>query len=246
MKNIFKFLFSIIICLKALTAQTESQNKNSVLDFDRAIDYLIDGNKRFVENIQQHPHQHPQRRIKLAKEGQKPMATIISCSDSRVPPEIIFDVGIGDIFVIRTAGNVVVDKTVLGSVEYGALHLKTPLIMVLGHTKCGAVTAAVKNEGNEGNISAIIKSILPAIEKAKEEKKSLSQDKLILKTIKTNIFNTIEEIFKNSPEIRKMVREAKLKIIGAIYDLETGKVTNLSVHPAQNKIINKLDGIVDE
>jgi carbonic anhydrase len=160
----------------------------------------------------------------------------LSCSDSRVPPEIIFDQGIGDLFVVRVAGNIV-DKIEIGSIEYGASHLGTPLLMVLGHTKCGAVTAAVKGGEVHGSIAGLIDKIKPVAEKTRAERKDLSEDDLILKTIKANIFKTIEDIFRSSPEIRTRVREGKLKVIGALYDIETGVVSDLGVHYKQEALV---------
>jgi carbonic anhydrase len=211
-------------------AAPSSQNPNDVLAG------LLTGNKRFINSSCLYSNQDQKRRSETAKNGQKPLATILSCSDSRVPPEIIFDQGIGDLFVVRVAGNIV-DKIEIGSIEYGASHLGTPLLMVLGHTKCGAVTAAVKGGEVHGSIAGLIDKIKPVAEKTRAERKDLSEDDLILKTIKANIFKTIEDIFRSSPEIRTRVREGKLKVIGALYDIETGVVSDLGVHYKQEALV---------
>jgi carbonic anhydrase len=239
------FFATAILCFTALFVFAETPAGPAGPDPNQTLEYLLDGNKRFSGNLKQHPHQQPERRVKLAKEGQKPVAIILTCSDSRVPPEIIFDMGLGDIFVVRDAGNIA-DKTEIGSIEYGAGHLGATLLVVLGHTKCGAVTAAVKKSEVSGNITGIIKTIEPAVEKARAENKGAAEEVLIQKAIKANVWQTIEDIFKNSPEVRKLVREAKLKVVGGLYDIETGVVTNLGVHARQQQLLNKFDGIPDE
>jgi carbonic anhydrase len=242
MRSVSPAAFFCVIIAITFSVSFASSEIHSGPNPNTVLESLLDGNTRFADNLKQHPHQQPQRRIKTAQEGQKPIATILTCSDSRVPPEIIFDAGIGDIFVVRVAGNIA-DKIELGSIEYGIGHLGTTLIMVLGHSKCGAVTAAVNKAEVGGNIKNIIKSIEPAVEKARAENKGLGNDALVPKAIKANVWQVIDDILKNSAEVRKMVREAKVKIVGAIYDLESGKVTNLGVHSAQQLLLDKYDGI---
>jgi len=128
---------------------------------------LLEGNKRFIEGKPAAKDCSAERRDELTK-GQHPVATILSCSDSRVPPEVVFDQALGDIFIVRVAGNVI-EPTVLGSIEYGVEHLHTPLLIILGHESCGAVKATLESEGKlEGNIGAILKKIRPAVEAAKK------------------------------------------------------------------------------
>lgn len=136
---------------------------------DEALAKLVAGNTRFVEGKQAQKDVGNTRRTELTK-GQQPFAVILSCSDSRVPPEHIFDQGLGDIFVVRVAGNVA-DSIELGSVEYAAEHLGSPLILVLGHQMCGAVKATVAGGKPEGNIGSIVKKIEPAVKKAKAQVK---------------------------------------------------------------------------
>ena len=223
MKKALICLLSIFIVTGALAvSHTASQGVSP----DDALKMLLDGNKRFVSNEAQHPHQSIEQRVRTAKEGQKPFATILTCSDSRVPPEIFFDAGIGYIFVIRVAGNVV-DKDALGSIEYAADHLGSSLIMVVGHTKCGAIAAVVNNDHVGGNITSVTDKIRPAVEKTRAANKGLAGDALILESTKANVRQSMEEITRSSGDIKGLVNAGKVKIVGAIYDVETGSVNVL-------------------
>ncbi|HET6516062.1 MAG TPA: carbonic anhydrase [Thermodesulfovibrionales bacterium] len=194
---------------------------------------LIDGNKRFISGELSKKDLGDSRRQELTK-GQHPFATVLTCSDSRVAPEIIFDQGLGDIFVVRVAGNVV-EPTTLGSIEYGVEHLQTPLLVILGHESCGAVKAALEATGKpEGNIGAILKKILPAVKTAKKAGKDEKQTLNL--AVQENVKNTYMDIMK-SKIVRELAREGKLKIIGAEYYLETGKfeILDLGVPAEQQK-----------
>lgn len=180
---------------------------------------LIDGNKRFMSGEVVKKDIGESRRHELAN-GQQPFAMVLSCADSRVAPEIIFDQGLGDIFVVRVAGNVL-EPTTLGSIEYGVEHLHTPLLVILGHESCGAVKATLEAKGKpEGNIGAILKKIMPAVNTARKAKKNTSETLNI--AIQENVKNTCKDVMK-SKIIRDHVHEGKLKIIGAEYYLGTGK-----------------------
>ncbi|MDD5952469.1 MAG: carbonic anhydrase [Oscillospiraceae bacterium] len=159
-------------------------------------------------------------RSNLATNGQKPHTIVITCSDSRVPPELIFNSGLGELFVIRTAGNVV-DNFEIGSVEYAADHLGSPLILVLGHSHCGAVGAAVEGHAT-GNIESIVEEITPSVEKAKENE--TEEDKITAKAEDLNVENSIEKL-RTSEILSNLESEGKVKIIGGKYDIDTGKVT---------------------
>ena len=188
---------------------------------DESLTKLLDGNKRFVSGEHAKKDIGDKRRQELTK-GQSPFATVITCSDSRVAPELIFDQGLGDIFIIRVAGNVV-EPTTLGSIEYGVEHLHTPLLILMGHEKCGAVSATIDAKGKpEGNIGAILKKIMPAVKTAKAAKKD--KDETLQLAIQENVRNTYRDIMKNSKIVTEMVHEGKLKVIGAEYYLGTGKV----------------------
>jgi carbonic anhydrase len=198
---------------------------------DDSLTKLIDGNKRYVSGSLAKKDIGDTRRQELTK-GQHPFATVLSCSDSRVAPELVFDQGLGDIFIIRVAGNVI-EPTTLGSIEYGAEHLHTPLLVILGHEQCGAVTAAFDAKGNpEGNIGAILKKIMPAVATAKKAKKG--KDETLQIAIEENIRNTHKDIMKNSKIIKELVHEGKLKVVGAVYSLNTGKIAMVDLADAGN------------
>ncbi|MFA5879445.1 MAG: carbonic anhydrase [Candidatus Margulisiibacteriota bacterium] len=219
----------ILICLFCFIVNTQflyAEILQKEITAKQAVTLLMDGNKRFITAKSVHPNSDSKQRVKIAKEGQKPFATILTCSDSRVPPELLFDRGFGDIFVIRIAGNIAnIDE--IGSIEYGVEHLGTPVIIVLGHTKCGAVTAVVKKIAADENIMALLENIRPSVIKAMTKKPALNGDALIDEAVKLNIFQSIDDIYKNSEIIREKVKEGKLKIISALYNIETGKVTLL-------------------
>src|SRR5262249_28833982 len=142
-----------------------AQNTEEKITADSVLAELKSGNGHHVAHRYQHPHESPDRRRQLVS-GQHPHAEVLSCSDSRVPPEIVFDHGLGDLFIVRVAANVASD-TEIGSLEYGAEHLHIPLLVVLGHESCGAVTAAVQGDSPEGHIAALVELIKPAVEKTR-------------------------------------------------------------------------------
>jgi carbonic anhydrase len=182
-----------------------------------AIAKLQEGNKRFTEDKRVHPHQGADRRLEVVK-GQTPFAAILSCSDSRVPLKIIFDQGIGDLFVVRVAGNVL-DDIVLASIEYAAEHLNVPLVVVLGHQNCGAVQAVVKGGHAPGHVSALFEALQPAVEKAMAQ----GGDDLVEKAVRVNIRLTTDAI-RDSILLSPLVKQGKLEVVGAYYSLETGRV----------------------
>ncbi len=180
----------------------------------------MEGNKRFVSGAMS-PKDFVARREEL-KGGQQPMATVLCCSDSRVVPEFIFDVGLGDIFTVINAGNVL-DKVVTGSVEYGVGHLHTPLLVVMGHQRCGAVKAAYDGGAPEGSIAAIVKRIAPAV---KRSKKGGSAEEECEKACVLNVKAVIRKVRK-SPVVAKELAEGKLRIVGLKYNLD-GRVEQVA------------------
>jgi len=191
---------------------------------EKTLQQLIEGNQRYLIKTSSHPHRWAQRRREIAA-AQRPWAVIISCSDSRVPPELIFDCGLGDLFVIRLAGNIL-DDAVLGSIEYAVEHLAVKLVMVLGHSRCGAVTAAVKAGAAAepaGHISVIIKALQPAVEEAASQ----AGDR-IDQTIRCHVRRTIEQLGRAKPILEKLVRTSEVKLVGAYYDLDSGQVEIIS------------------
>ena len=183
---------------------------------------LVEGNERFLENMICDKNISLEKRIELSQGGQKPFAVILCCSDSRVPPEIIFDQGLGELFVVRNAGNVV-DCVTLGSIEYGVAHLGAPLVVVLGHEKCGAVKATVDGEKPHGCIEEIINMIKPSLEKAKNHK-DIDEDLYCL-CEDENIMNSVR-LIRNSPIIQKFEKEDKVKILGTKYGIEDENIMN--------------------
>ena len=186
-------------------------------NIEQAIQKLVDGNKRFCLSKQIYPNQSVQHRHKLAT-GQKPFAVVVGCSDSRVSPEIIFDQGLGDLFVIRVAGNIV-DNAALGSIEYAVDHLGTQLVVVLGHSKCGAVTATVQSGHAPGHVISIVNAIRPSVEKAKALAGDLTDN-----TIKVNAQSVADQIRNSQPVLAEMHKNGKIEVVSAYYDIETGEV----------------------
>ncbi len=183
---------------------------------------LMAGNKRFVEG-KTRPYAVVSLRHKLAS-GQQPHVIVLSCSDSRVAPELVFDQSLGDLFVVRTAGNVA-DPVGLGSIEYAVDHIHSPLLLVLGHQKCGAVTAACSGDKMPSrNLQAIVDKIDPAVTQAKTYAKA---DDLIESAIKENVHQSAKDLLANSEIVRNAVNAGKLKVIEAEYELESGKVVRL-------------------
>jgi carbonic anhydrase len=182
---------------------------------------LMEGNKRYVDIKYAHPHQTKYRRDLMAK-GQHPFAIVLSCSDSRVPPEVVFDRGLGDLFVVRVAGNIA-DDAAIGSIEYAAEHLHAPLLLVLGHERCGAVDATVKGGEVPGHIGSLTRAIAPAVEKAKGKPGDLLDN-----AVRANVEMVTAKLAASKPILAALVHEGKLKVAGARYDLDTGVVELLT------------------
>jgi carbonic anhydrase len=164
-----------------------------------------------------HPHLTSARQRELAA-GQHPHAAILSCADSRVAPEIVFDQGLGDLFDVRVAGNIAADAE-LASLEYAAEHLACPLIVVMGHQRCGAVSAAVAGGEAAGHLPALLAAIKPAVLKAA----TLSGDR-VDNAVRLNVENVVRQLRESTPVLAKMTAEGHIRIVGAVYSLDTGKV----------------------
>ena len=186
---------------------------------DIALKKLMEGNERFVKHQPNHPNQDLLRRETIT-EKQEPFAVVVCCSDSRVAPEIIFDRGLGDTFVLRVAGNVI-GELGLESVRFGADTLNAPLIMVLGHQNCGAVKAVLEGGDSIRDIKAIAKKIEPVIQEAKK----MSGDQL-MHAVELNA-KAIKDRLVKDPLLSKFIKDGKLKIVAAYYDFETGRVSLL-------------------
>lgn len=194
-------------------------------DADTVLAHLLEGNKRFVQGQTSLMNRRRPSDFAALAEGQAPVAVIYTCADSRVPPELIFDQGVGDLFVIRVAGNVVGGSgpVTAGSVEYAIAELNVKLIMVLGHSQCGAVDAAIEHLDAEdhlpGAIDAMVHLIEPAVKDAKEEPGDQLEN-----TIKANVRHGVETLKTLKPILSKEVESGELKIVGAVYNLATGAV----------------------
>ncbi|MBN3909798.1 MAG: carbonic anhydrase [Nostoc sp. NMS1] len=184
---------------------------------DKALQELLEGNERFVKRKRKNPHQTYSRLVEVAK-GQKPFASVLGCADSRVPSEIVFDQGLGDLFVCRVAGNIATLEEI-GSLEFGSLVLGSKVIMVVGHERCGAVDAAIKGAQVPGQIGSLLAAIKPSVESSKEQ----SGDKLE-NACKANILTQVKKL-KSSSVLSELIKAEKLKIVGAYYDLDTGKIS---------------------
>lgn len=189
---------------------------------EQALQRLKDGNGRFVNGEARFPTVQKEVLANLAK-GQQPYATVLGCSDSRVPPELVFDAGFGELFVVRVAGNVL-GPSILGTLQYAARHLRTPLFVVLGHEGCGAVKAAIaaKYEGasHASRIEILLENIIPALEGIDA---TLPRDALEHSAVEANVRHTVREVLR-TPEAQARYAASGMKIVGAVYDLESGRV----------------------
>lgn len=215
-------MFKKLLLLGSITLALCANDNTVGVPASEALQMLKDGNKRFIEGKSIHPHSDFAR-IKEISKGQKPFVTINGCSDSRVPPELIFDQGFGDVFVVRNAGNVS-DTDEIGTIEYGTEHLGTNLVVVVGHTKCGAVTAVAKGDHVEGSIPKLVDNIVPAVDRVKHLRHNEEYTKWINEAIIENVNQSIKDILNNSTIVSQLVKEGKVRIVGAIYDTDTGKV----------------------
>ena len=231
-KHSFKTLFAIIAVIffsivlntyllsqdKAVTQSKESQQKTTPSD---ALQMMKDGNTRFLDDKMFHRDLHEQ--IHATAKGQYPYAVVLSCIDSRVAPEITFDQGIGDIFDARVAGNFV-NEDILGSMEYSCKVVGAKLILVMGHTGCGAIKSTI-DDAQLGNITQMLAKIKPALEKTvyEGEKTSKNYDYVDLVS-KENVLLAIENIKLKSPVLKEMYDKGEIDIVGCMYDIHDGKV----------------------
>lgn len=210
---------AIAIALFALTMIINAAEEKKTITGEEALQKLMDGNARFVSGNVTHPNQSADRRTELVA-GQHPFAIVVGCSDSRIAPEVAFDQGLGDIFVVRTAGQVI-DNASLGSIEYGVEHLGVPLIVVLGHDSCGAVKATAEGGEATGHLDSLVNFIQPAVDEAKA---SGNESEIVDLAIDNNIENIVEQLSTSQPILSEKVEKGELMIIGARYHLDDGSV----------------------
>jgi len=202
--------------------KTQTKNIQDNLSPKDANEILVEGNKRFTGNLK--AQRNLQDQVNETSKGQYPFAVILSCIDSRVPAELVFDQGIGDIFSVRVAGNIV-NEDVLGSIEYACKVAGSKIVVVMGHSKCGAVTAACKNV-ELGNITPLLNKIKPAVNAVKVNSENVSEmsSTAIEEVAVLNVELSIDRIRKESPILAEMEKKNEIEIVGALYDVSTGKV----------------------
>lgn len=219
-KTGFIGLLCLALMLFALAALLASADENDDVSGKEALRMLLEGNLRYVSgNITHRGQNLVDRRSELIA-GQHPFAVVVGCSDSRIPPEIIFDQGLGDIFVVRTAGQVL-DNASLGSIEYAVEHLEVPLVVVLGHDDCGAVNAAVEGGETPCHMKCLVESIRPAVDEAI---KMGNDSELLDNAINNNIMNIKKELEGTNCILSEGIQKGELAIVAARYHMDTGVV----------------------
>lgn len=202
-----------------------AEGKKTNLTPDQALEKLKKGHADFLADKPTASPQDSDRRLEIAR-GQTPFCVLVGCSDSRVSPELLFHTGLGELFIVRNAGNTV-DTVALGSIQYGVAVLGVPLILVLGHERCGAVEAALgiveKNATFPGSIGQMVEPIVPAVLKAKADGKTKGED-LLDECVRENVRRVVARLRTSEPLLIEPLRAGKLKIVGARYDLDDGKV----------------------
>ncbi len=233
--NTYSRLILCVCCFGFLSTSGFAAKPDTAIqhkpDAAEALSMLRQGNSRFSTGNSRFPHADTNR-ISLAgnsDQGRFAFATVLSCSDSRVPVELLFDAGIMDIFVVRTAGNLC-NGDEIGSIEYGLAHVHTPLLVVLGHSRCGAVAAAVQAAQGDGhalerNIQPIVNDIIPAVTRAMQLHTNLVGAAILPCAIEENVWHSIENLFMQSPATRILVTNGTVKVVAALYDLASGIVT---------------------
>ena len=205
--------------------RTHSKETQAELNPDLALEILKEGNDRFVKNLK--ANRNLLQQVNETAQGQFPFATILSCIDSRTSAELIFDQGLGDVFSIRIAGNIL-NEDILGSMEFATKVVGTKIIIVLGHTKCGAIVGACNNV-ELGNLTALLNKVKPAIaiEKETTENRTGSNVRFVDNVTTNNVIHTIERIRRESPIILDLENTGAIKIVGGIYNVDTGSVNFL-------------------
>jgi carbonic anhydrase len=200
---------------KLIAPNEASASEVAEITADRALQKLMEGNKRYIDFKRTYPDQD-QVRLKVVAQAQHPFAVILGCADSRVPPELLFDQGLGDLFVIRVAGNILDDGT-LASIEFATAELGVPLVMVLGHERCGAVAATLNGGEIPGHISRLVEAIKPALAEVQGQRGEKLDN-----AVRANIRMVVRQIKSNHAILAELVQQGKLKVVGGRYDLDNG------------------------
>ncbi len=221
---------------KAAPEKAPAEASDDPKTADAALALLREGNLRWVSDKEENPAIGPSRRSRLAEKGQTPFAAILTCADSRLPVERLFDRGVGELFVVRVAGNVA-GTSETGTMEYGIEHLHIPLLVVMGHTKCGAVAAAASGADVHGALGELVSNISPAVERAKRNNPDAEAGQMTALAIKENVWQSITDLLRHSSEVRNAAAKGSVRIVGAVCDISTGKVEWMGEHPWQSELI---------
>lgn len=233
-----------LLTLLAFVAPAAAATVAPAIAPETALRQLADGNARFAAGQARHPRQDSARRTEVAA-GQHPFATILTCSDSRLPAETLFDQGLGDLFVVRVAGNVALPAEI-GSIDYAIGHLGTPVLLVLGHSRCGAVNAVVENAEVQGNLADLVQPIRPVVARLREAQAKSGPELLLEKAVLANVWNSVETVLRASETVRARVQAGKLAVVGGVYDLVTGVVTVHGAHPGQAAVLAAANPVVGD
>jgi carbonic anhydrase len=197
--------------------------KKQNMSSEEAVRLLKEGNARYRGGNMAPPDRGAAKRLLTFEKGQNPFAVVVACSDSRVPVEILFDRGIGDIFVVRVAGNTCgVSET--ASIEYAVAHLETPVVVILGHSRCGAVTAVAESHGSEDKANHFVQSIGAAVGRVADGNPELSGQELVEAATVENVWHQMDRLLDNSPVVKQAVDQGSLTLLGACYDIKEGNV----------------------
>ena len=241
MSSIAGFAFLVLVLMTGMVGGCTQPDPGLVYQVLKdPLDALKAGNKRFVTGTSVHPNADGRRRTHTTKYGVKPFATVIACSDSRVPVELIFDRGIGDLVVIRVMGGVCRTNEV-ATVEYAVERWKTPIVVVLGHHDCRAVWGATHGTRMRGAFLDIVEHLKPAAEKTRAENPDLRGEKLVALVTEAVVWQTIEELLAGSEIFKRKVAAKGVQLVGAIYDAKTGQVEWLGPHPNEFELVTAGD-----
>ena len=214
--------FKIMSEIKKIVSKVRTQDKatQQKMTPDLALNTLKAGNKRFVENLR--AHRNLLEQVNDTSDGQFPFAVVLSCIDSRTSAELIFDQGLGDIFSVRVAGNVV-NEDILGSMEYACKVAGSKLVVVLGHSKCGAIVSACSHV-KMGNVTALLSKIEPSVTKISKQFSDITSEDAVQLVADENVHESMRQVLAKSPILKEMVDSGEIRIVGAMYDVESGKV----------------------
>jgi carbonic anhydrase len=231
---------AIVSVKRPLNTMEVARMKKSLVSADDALRMLKEGNARFVQGGCHSPRRDHERRILTSTEGQTPFAAVLACSDSRVPVSAIFDQGIGDIFTVRVAGNVAGDSEI-GSMEYAVAHLGVPLLVIMGHSQCGAVQAAVSQGNHSVRISKLIEKIAAAVSKTVTANADITDRNLLNEIARTNVSQQIKDLLGHSEIVGDAVEAGHVLVMGAFYDICTGHVEWMDAHPQKAEALGNAE-----